>query len=265
MDRQRTYRLFTLCAILCFIPIFSYALGQDGEAGWPSRQKLWLGVIDEKSMAYNRDGYAAYTKKNYEAAASAFESAIKRDYDNCFAHYNLACVLSLLYGKSMRGEDAIDKIVLHLSKAAELDSHWLERIFVDSDFNPIRKKAVKAGFSIPGPVDSRFNYSFFPDGTVGVGRSFDDLRGPMEGEEAAEPAPQEPPKFALVGRYCILENRVLAVIPGLDSYNDQYPGMGYEEETAEKENHAGSPGMDFTWLFAALDSKGNVQEIYPYR
>ena len=266
MDRQRRHFLLPLCAILFCIPLFSYALSEDGEAGWPGRQKLWLEMIDSKSMAYNRDGYAAYTKKDYEAAASAFEAAIKRDYDNCFAHYNLACVLSILYAKGMRGQDAVDKIVLHLVKAAELDGHWLERIFVDADFNPLRKKSVETGFSIPGPVDSWLNYSFFPNGTVGIGRSYDDLRGPIEGEEETEPAPQEPPRFALEGRYCILANRVLVVMPGMDSFVEQFQnGMGYDEETAEEESYAGSPGTDFGWFFAALDSRGNVEEIYPYR
>jgi hypothetical protein len=261
MDRQRRHYMLPLCIVLSFSPIFSHAQSA-GEAGWPERQKTWLGMIDEKSMAYNRDGYTAYTKKDYEAAVTAFESAIKKDPDNCFAHYNLACTLSLLYGQGKRGMDVMDKIVQHLTKAGKLDSHWLERIFVDTDFNPLRKKGIKTSDSIPGPVDSRLTFEFSQDGKTGCMRSYDDLvGGPIEGE-TAQPA-QKPPAPTLDGRYIILGDRVLVIIPGLDSTLAFFSGMGpmYGEENPPVETYAGSPGMDFTWFSAVLNSNGNVKEI----
>lgn len=261
MDRRNRYCLFALCAALFLSPFISHTQGRS-EAEWPERQKIWMSMIDAKSMAYNREGYAAYAKKDYDTAVSAFENSIKRDPGNCFAHYNLACVLSLLYGQGRRGQDAMGKIVLHLTKAATLDSHWLERVFVDADFNPIRKKGVKTSASMPGPVDSRLTYVFSKDGRAGCARSYDDLvGGPIEHEPAQAAQPPSEPDWD--GRYIILGDRVLVVIPGLSSELSWFSGMGqfYEEETAEKENYAGSPGIDFAWYRAVLDSEGNVQEI----
>jgi len=260
MNRQIRHCLLPLCAVLFFSPLVSYAQSA-GEAGWPARQKTWLSMIDEKSMAYNRDGYTAYTKKDYETAVTAFENAIKKDSNNCFAHFNLACVLSLLYGQGKRGQDAIDKIVLHLTKAATLDSHWLERIFVDTDFNPIRKKGIRTSASIPGPVDSRLIYVFSQDGRAGFEQTYDDLVGGPVEDKPAQPA-QVPSGPALDGRYTVLADRVLVVIPGLTSTLDWFSGMAaYGEETAEGESYAGSPGTDFAWYKATLDSRGNVKDI----
>jgi hypothetical protein len=233
-----TRRLPQIVALFFLIPLFSHAQG-EGAADWPARQTLWLQIIDAQSMQLNRDGYTAYSKKDYETAVSKFEAAIKKDYANCFAHYNLACTLSLLYGQGRWGADAIDKIVQHLTKAAELDSHWLERIFVDTDFDPIRKKNVYSGFSEMGPVDSNIDFAFRPDGSVPPSRS--------------------ETTWDLEGRYVILANRVLVVIPGMREYFSRLTGMGAEDI------YAGSPGTDFGWFFASLDSRGNATEISGYK
>ena len=42
-----------------------------------------------------------------------------------------------------------------------------------------------------------------------------------------------------------------------------FSGMGplYAEETKPENMYAGSPGVDFAWYTAVLDSMGNVKEI----
>jgi hypothetical protein len=251
-----------LCTLVFLFPIVSRAQ-LDGEAGWPERQKLWLSRIDAQSMAFNRDGFAAYSKKDYEAAAASFEKAIKRDYRNCFAQYNLACTLSLLYGQGKRGDEVFDKIVQHLTEAIGMDSHWLERVFVDTDFNPIRRKAVQTGLSIPGPVDSRLDYVFFRDGRADVKFGYDDLVGGPDPGGAPAVKQKQTPQPEPTGRYVVLGTSVLVVIPGLDSTLGFITGgMQFGSDAPEKEPFAGSPGADYQWLNAKLDSNGNVVEIF---
>ena len=105
---------------------------------WPERQEIWLGIISKSSMRFNREGYAAYTRKDYATAVALFAKAIQADESNCFAHFNQACTLSLMYGRGERAADVFTEIYWHLSHAIALDSHWLEKTFSDSDLHPVR-------------------------------------------------------------------------------------------------------------------------------
>jgi tetratricopeptide (TPR) repeat protein len=56
----------------------------------------------DDAFGYNFSGYIYYRKKDYHAAAEAFEKAIALNADNCYAHFYLAYTYAWLYSDALK-------------------------------------------------------------------------------------------------------------------------------------------------------------------
>ena len=104
-------------------------------------------------MELNRQGYIAYTRKEYADATELFDKAIRADEVNCFAHFNKACTLSLMYGRGERDFEILEEIIRHLALAAALDYHSLGGQDPDryrSGSYPQAANKRRAGYLLPG-------------------------------------------------------------------------------------------------------------------
>lgn len=54
------------------------------------------------AFGYNFSGYIYYRKKDYHAAAKAFEKALSLEPDNCYAHFYLTYTYAWLYSEAMK-------------------------------------------------------------------------------------------------------------------------------------------------------------------
>ena len=87
-------------------------------------------IEPEKGDLYNLLGLSQYKQKDYEDALLSFDSATKFAPDNSSAHYNKACILSIL----RRTEEALGS----LENAFMLDPNLKENALHDSDFANIK-------------------------------------------------------------------------------------------------------------------------------
>ena len=85
---------------------------------------------------YNKYGFRAYKMKKYERAVKFFRCAIETDANHILANYNLACTLSILYGKNK----SIDtkEIFALIRKTLNLDKNRIRKTKSDPDFKSIR-------------------------------------------------------------------------------------------------------------------------------
>jgi hypothetical protein len=133
-----------------------------------------LTVDMENSQSLNSAGYGLYEKKDYAGAVRFFREAAYVDISNVYAHYNLACSLSLLrdsiwadpkkemsydmgiftdhyaavyqlyepddtyYDQPKSDEICRQEIFDHLALACLLDGRYLEKAFADQDLAGLR-------------------------------------------------------------------------------------------------------------------------------
>ena len=228
---------------------------------WPQRQKIWLGLISKQSMELNRQGYAAYTRKEYGVAAAMFEKAIQVDPINCFAYFNQACTLSLMYGQGDGREGVVGEIVRHLVTAVDLDSHWADKAITDTDLDPIRRQPVESSldFYCPGDACPDLHFEFYSNGTMLFFHKFPEISGRPGAEKKAVASAR---KRGSPGRFTILGNSALGYIPGMTRDLERtYFGASLPWRIGTKSMHAGSPGHDVLWSGVVLDSAGNVTGI----
>jgi tetratricopeptide (TPR) repeat protein len=183
-------------------PQLAQAMARDGFA---RRQNAYLAKIAPESREANRLGFLAYQKKDYETAVGRFGRAIELDKTNMFAHFNLACTLSLALGGD---PEALKNIRLHLAAAATLDVHWIYKAFLDADLNPVRGRLMEFDIYYPCPGDCCPDQSYFlhPDGTVEYSTSLPDLSGLPH----ASPAPH----IQARGWYMLIGDCFLVYVPG---------------------------------------------------
>jgi hypothetical protein len=174
-----------------------------------------LAGIKKESMEYNKQGYFAYEKRDWDKALRQFNKAIEIDDKNSFAHYNYACTLSLKYGSSA-GSKALDEIVAHLETAAELDVYWCIKIFDDTDFDAIRKmNSLHNEHGIGGDCAMETYVSYNDDGSVNINYGWDNSgMGPAGPEVQPREQPVIPKKEIYYrGFYCIIGNSIIAFFP----------------------------------------------------
>jgi tetratricopeptide (TPR) repeat protein len=85
----------------------------------------------ERADFYNGLGLAYYRKKSYPEALKSFGTAIEVDPNDATAHYNEACVLSLM--------GRVDEAVTSLSEALTLDPRLTQTARSDQDFENIKR------------------------------------------------------------------------------------------------------------------------------
>jgi len=76
-------------------------------------------------------GWCLKRSGRVDAAARAYEAALKINDEDSLLHYNLACYLSLL--------GQITPAISELTKAIKLDTHYRKLAQEESDFDPIRE------------------------------------------------------------------------------------------------------------------------------
>ena len=193
-------------------PELARKLAHDGFAG---RQSGYIARIGKASMEQNRLGFAAYQKRNWEEAIRLFRRAIELDKTNMFAHFNLACTLSLAYGNDPK---TAAEIVKHLEAASRQDVHWTYKAFLDQDLAAVREALVKFNIFLPDPGDCGMDedYSFRPDGTVNYSASIPDVEGMgPDGKGMGFGMGDGPgPDSGLSGWYMIIGDCFLIYIPG---------------------------------------------------
>jgi hypothetical protein len=183
-------------------PQAARALAGDGFA---RRQNGYISRIGKESMDANKHGFQAYQKKDYPTAIRHFESAVTLDKKNMFAHFNLACTLSLAYGAG--DPEVLGKIRHHLAAAADLDVHWVYKAFTDSDLDPVRARPIDFSLYFPCPGDCCLDQHYYlhADGTAEYATEYPDLSG-MGGHK--DPAPQAR------GWSCLIGDCFVIYIPG---------------------------------------------------
>jgi len=135
-------------------------------------QGRYESYVDSESRSLNIEGYRAYSIGNYSEAEELLEEAVLLDNTNDLAHFNLACVKSLLTGQD--GEDRSEEILMHLKEAWEIDEYWLCKTFLDSDLNAVRELAKDEEFIEYNTDDSIGTkiYNFDSNGTFSICRIF---------------------------------------------------------------------------------------------
>jgi len=113
--------LFLLILLIITIPHFANA------------QKL-------ESISHNTKGFELYKTKNFHKAIDYFNLAIKADYSNYIAHYNLACTYSLLtINDGNCNTEYFKNAISALEDCYALDSlKTKEKATKDKDFDNIR-------------------------------------------------------------------------------------------------------------------------------
>ncbi len=95
----------------------------------------------EKIDELNAKGLYHLNKGNYEKSLEAFQKVLQLDPNNSFAHYNLACSLSILLEKNYcENIDKIPEIYKHIQKAVKLKPSYKKKMLKDPDFTPLQKE-----------------------------------------------------------------------------------------------------------------------------
>lgn len=116
----------------------SYVLFLKGQAHRIARQFWQATNVLEQSAKLEPEnlhcwltlGWCYKRTNRVEAAVDAMEHAIQIDATSAIAHYNLACYWALL--------ENVERAVLHLATAIELDEHYADMSRSERDFDPIR-------------------------------------------------------------------------------------------------------------------------------
>lgn len=101
----------------------------------------------DRAEYYNNKGMEYYNNSNYIMAMNLFRNAIVEDSSYILSHYNLACVLSILYGQNKLDDSGIKEMYEELEICFGLDatlvgrdSDWFyKRLREDSDLDHIRE------------------------------------------------------------------------------------------------------------------------------
>jgi len=204
-------------------PALAQAMARDGYAG---RQAAAVAQIKKESLELNRRGFALYEKRDFAGAAGLFTRALAVDGGNVFARYNLACVLALAWGgreprdTPYQTRAALVKAVARLlCDAARADVHWVYKIFLDSDLDPVRGELFSHEDFIPCPGDCCPDqwFTYRPDGTVRYGAGPPNLSG--------IPGVHSTPTAAADGWYAVFGDYVFVWIPGEAAIlREQWPG-----------------------------------------
>ncbi len=216
--------LLPLCmALLILAPAASYAqakqyppvAGLMARDGFTRRQNGHIAKINKESMEANRLGFLAYQKKDYAKAIGHFNEAIAIDQTNMFAHFNLACSLSLANGGNGDPE-TLRLIRSHLAAAAALDEHWIYKAFLDTDLNAVRDRLIDFTIYFPCPGDCCPDQTYYlhTDGRAEYATAYPDLSGLGN-------APK--PDIEATGWYMIIGDRFLIYITGRNAVLAQYP------------------------------------------
>jgi tetratricopeptide (TPR) repeat protein len=62
----------------------------------------YIKAVPDDPFGHNFSGYIHYRKKDYQAAAKAFERALSLDADNCYAHFYLSYTYAWLYANASK-------------------------------------------------------------------------------------------------------------------------------------------------------------------
>lgn len=102
-------------------------------------------VENISAIEWNNQGFEAYEKGNFIDAATLFTRSIAADSSYLYAHYNLACTLSLLFESGVINDynEIIEELQICIAldpKSITLDESWsYNRIREDSDLEAIRQ------------------------------------------------------------------------------------------------------------------------------
>ena len=138
--------------VAMFLPIFvslTLSLAQAQEDGAVTPQPLPVSTpCDEALRAkgksadqLNSQGMRCYKEGRFEDAGRLFESAIRLDEGHALAHYNLACVIGLLFATEGPCDMNFDwdQAIQHLRQSIAADPARAERAKVDSDLDSLRE------------------------------------------------------------------------------------------------------------------------------
>lgn len=92
----------------------------------------------------NSFGFFLYEKKQYSDALTVFRKAVMVDASYVYAHYNLACVLGLLFQEGMEIDQR--ELITHLQFACLLKDNYLQKMRIDNDLNSIRNEKYYLDF-----------------------------------------------------------------------------------------------------------------------
>ncbi len=98
-----------------------------------------LSFEQQESRKQNILGFKKYKQKDYSAARDYFRKAVKLDPEYSTAHYNLACMNSLI-NEFCDYDDG--EALKSLKRAIELDGHYAEKAISDSDLRNVSSTFV---------------------------------------------------------------------------------------------------------------------------
>jgi len=127
--------------------------------------------VSPESQSKNGEGYIAYSEGDYSKAERLWEEALSLDGNNHFAHYNLACVKSLLTAQD--GGVRKEEILYHLEKAWNGEIYWFYKSLFDSDLEGQRQLLLdeECDYYSPGDFGFDVHYEYLADGTFSITRT----------------------------------------------------------------------------------------------
>jgi hypothetical protein len=118
----------------------SAAQADDFDPADADFSKIAVTGTKDTSAYYNQKGLDQYRKGNIRNASAYFFYAVKKNPSDKFAHYNFACMLSLLRkGKSVCDTMYVDRIEAHLETSISLDAERREKMIRDKDLLNVRE------------------------------------------------------------------------------------------------------------------------------
>lgn len=122
---------------------FMYGLAAQAEDLDPADadfSKIAVTGNRDNAEYYNSRGLEEYRKKEIRNAAIYFFYAVKKNPSDRFAHYNYACMLSVLRkGKSICDDIYVNQIETHLETSISLVPKRRERMVRDTDLANVRE------------------------------------------------------------------------------------------------------------------------------
>jgi len=198
-----------------------------------SVQEGYRESVNTASQSKNADAFAAYSKGYYMEAEKLWEEAISLDETNHFAHFNLACVKSLLTAQD--GGNRRKEILSHLEKAWNSEVYWLYKSFLDSDLDTVRQEFLDQEdvFYSPGDFGFDVHYDYKINGTFSTRRvptssnfrgGYGDDFGGQDPSNESMPMPEMEISESSSGYYMRICNKTVLYYP--DSLSERNPS-GY--------------------------------------
>lgn len=138
--------------------------------GLPGLGEPGLGDNASDAKTLNGYGFNQYQKKDYANALVLFRAAASADSRMVVAHFNIACVLSLMGAKP--GSDTFEELLYHLHRSVELDPTRVSKISTDGDLAGVRDSTEVRNLIAIADRNARWLWKGFDLYRVAQGKEF---------------------------------------------------------------------------------------------